>query len=144
MLSLTDDGNSADVSKTKDGSDLAPEPLVGGLEIVADVPGLRQGTRLLPLAAGLYALPAGLAASAAGLLVLATVATASPIWVAEVGPGLLGGAYSSGLDLAMIAGAVLVAIAAIAVYLTLPASASRKIASPLMSNSPVGTKPSRW
>jgi hypothetical protein len=78
MLRPTDDGNSADVSKTKDGSDLAPEPLVGGL------------------------------------------------------------------DLAMIAGAVLVAIAAIAVYLTLPASASRKIASPLMSNSPAGAKPSRW
>jgi hypothetical protein len=42
MLSPADDGNSADVSRTKDGSDLAPEPLVGGLEVVADVPGLGQ------------------------------------------------------------------------------------------------------
>jgi hypothetical protein len=42
MLSLTDDGNSADVRGTKDGSELASEPLVGGVEVVADVPGLGQ------------------------------------------------------------------------------------------------------
>ena len=87
-----------------------------------------------PLLAGLYALPAGLAqfavanlakpliarygfrpvlagglaASAAGLLLLATASTASPIWVAEVGLGLLG--VGIGLTMPPATGAIMSAL----------------------------------
>jgi hypothetical protein len=120
---------------------VVPQPLVSRVEVVADVPGLgdlqpgeaggylvdvssgkggglgRVGggvaTRARPLVArhGFRpVLTSGLVASAAGLLVLAD-AGASPMWVAEIGLALLG---------AGIAGAVVVAVAAVAVYLALP------------------------